>query len=117
MNIKAQKKTVAEFVGCERGAHEDDLRGPSPLTTVEILERSEISIEINTAEEAAQIADCCDYGTFPDFCPNAADRIRFEALKFLGAPEVLRRWQSDQMDALRQLVSESRARDAISAAR
>lgn len=100
MNIKIQSKTLDEFRACEQGAHDDEMRGPSPLTTVEILERSEREIVVNTPEEAAQVADCCDFGTFPEFCPRAAERIRCEALAFPGALEIMRRWQAEEMDAL-----------------
>lgn len=106
VHIKIQSKTLDEFRGCEQGADDDKLRGPSPLTTLEILARSEREIIVNTPEEAAQIADCCDYGTFPDFCPRAAERIRAEALAMPGALEILRRWQREEMDALAERVRE-----------
>jgi hypothetical protein len=111
MNIRTNKKTVDEFRSCETGAHEDEMRGPSPLTTFEILSRSECEIIVNTAEEAAQIADCCEFGTFPDFCPKASDRIYALAVQFPGAREVLKRWQREEMAALvdraREVLSES----------
>ena len=110
MIIRSTAKTIEEFSGCEGGAHDDDMRGPSPFTTVEILERSPHSIVINTAEEAAQIADCCTYGTFPQFCPHAADRIAAKALEMPGAAEILRKWDADQWANLVEMFNEARQR-------
>lgn len=75
ITIKIQPKHLEEFVNCEMGAHEDELTGPSPITTVSILERHINYIECQTVEEAAQVLDCCRYGTFKNFHSRVATRL------------------------------------------
>jgi hypothetical protein len=106
--MKIKTSQIENFIGCEYGAHEDDMRGPSPLTTVEILERSKAEIVINTAEEAAQIADCCRYGTFSHHHPRAAAHVFEMAISYTRAREIMDKWDSEQWEGLAQLVEDSR---------
>lgn len=102
--MKIKSTCIEDFIECEYGAHEDDIRGPSPLTTVEILQRSTKEIIINTPEEAAQIADCCMYGTFPQHHPNAADRIFRTATTFPGMRPVMEKHDAEQWNGLAELI-------------
>jgi len=102
MNI--QTSQIEYFIGCEYGAHEDDMTGPSPLTTVQILERSKTEICLHTPEEAAQICDCCTYGTFPLHHPRSASHVFDRAIAFPGARAILEKWNSEQWDGLRELI-------------
>ena len=104
--IPGSPSTGAEFIACETGAAEDDIRGPSPLTTVEILSRHHNAIEVRTPEEAAQIADCCYFGTFSSYCPTAAPRIREKCVKVEGAAAMLREWGDQEWKSLWDLLTE-----------
>ena len=90
MIIKLHKKHLESFQGCEVGADDDNLTGPSPLTTLKILERHEQKIELRSPAEAAQVADAALYGTFRmQSSDRIADRVRNEALNFPGAIDIL----------------------------
>jgi hypothetical protein len=116
--IKISAAHLDEFINCEMGAHEDKITGPSPLTTVTILRRHEAPvlkrtvkrrafIECQTVEEAAQVLDCCRYGTFPIHCPRIADRI-YDDLHAI--PEVRDLWYKhdrEQWNDLGELVRET----------
>jgi len=102
LSIKA--KYLEEFVQCEYGAHEDEMTGPSPLTTVTILERHKTKIECLTYAEAAQVLDCCRYGTFPHFYPGVAERLND---LLYAMPEVNAIWQTyskGQWDELKEAI-------------
>jgi len=113
MIIKLNKKYLEEFQGAELGACEDDMRGPSPLTTYEILDRHERNIEIRSAEEAAQIHDTANYGTFRIHTSDRiAERVMAEALTFPGATEIFRKWNHEQWNALGELLSDAAKQEA-----
>ena len=113
MIIKLNKKYLEAFQGAELGACEDDMRGPSPLTTYEILDRHERNIEIRSAEEAAQIHDTANYGTFRLHASDRiAERVMAEALKFPGSTEIFRKWNHEQWKALGELVSDAAKQEA-----
>jgi hypothetical protein len=102
--MKIKSSQIENFIGCEYGAHEDDMRGPSPLTTVEILQRSKTEIVLNTAEEAAQVADCCKSGTFPLHHPRSAARVFDAAIQFEGARAIMRAHDAEQWAGFAELV-------------
>lgn len=104
--IKLQKRHLEEFKWCELGAMEDDMRGPSPHTTWEILERHERNIELSTPEEAAQVADAARYGTLRLHTSDAiADRIVSECLRIDGARPIHTSWDKKCWAALADRIS------------
>lgn len=104
IEIKIQKKHRDEFYWCEHGAHTDEMTGPSPLTTCQILERSIIRIILRTPEEAAQVLDCCYYGTFPEFCPRVAERIKAEIRAIPGVVAIWEKYSERQWQELGDLI-------------
>jgi hypothetical protein len=105
MIIKLNKKYLEEFQGCEVGADDDNMIGPSPLTTLKILERHERNIELRSAEEAAQIADAARYGTFElHTSERIAMRVFEEALMFPGAVSIFKKWDSEGWAELKELT-------------
>ncbi len=105
--IKLNKNLLDEFQGCEVGADDDNMTGPSPLTTLQILERHERNIELRSPEEAAQIADAANYGTFRIHASDRiADRVIEEALSFPGAVKVLDEWSGSWGDLLERRIRE-----------
>lgn len=106
--VKIRRVHLEEFIDCEIGAHEDEITGPSPVTTVTILERNKSNITLNSYEEAAQVLDACRYGTFSNHFPRVADRI-IEQLKAI--PEVYKIWIGHDAEQWREfggLVSEAK---------
>ena len=63
MIVEMQENDLKEFLYCELGAHEDGIKGPSNISTYEILDRHNAVIELRTPEEAAQVADAIVTGT------------------------------------------------------
>jgi hypothetical protein len=107
MIIKLQKKHLDEFKGCEEGACADNMTGPSPITTLEILDRHDINIEVRTAEEAAQIYDAANYGTFRIMTSDwIAERVMRDVLKFEGSYEIYRDYNYEQWKLLGDALKE-----------
>jgi hypothetical protein len=105
-SIKIQRKHLQEFIECERGAQEDDITGPSPITTVSILERHKTKIVVNTVEEAAQILNCCYYGTFPKFFESVAMRIATNLKNFADVKMVYDQYNQAEFADLLNLIKE-----------
>jgi len=61
------------------------MRSYATGTAADVLIRSDESIEVRTAEEAAAVAAVCEFSQFPCYCPNVAERILGESLAFPGA--------------------------------
>jgi len=109
--IKIQKRHLEEFVQCEMGAHEDEMTGPSEFTTATILERHENKIECKNAKEAAQIFECTQYGTFPQFHENVAGRINNELRQYQEIVDIWADYNKEQWRALEDVVSESKPKE------
>ena len=103
--ISINKKQLEEFRNCEQGAAEDEITGPSPLTTLEILNRHNDHIEMQTIEEAAQIADCCQYGTFPLHYPKTANKIWLELMNDKQVCEIWDKYNKNEYAALINLIN------------
>jgi len=63
------------------------MRGYAAGTAADVLSRSNESIEVRTADEAAAVAAVCEFSDFPVYCPNVAERVLGEVLVLPGAEE------------------------------
>jgi len=107
MKIAIKRRDLREIQGCEEAAHDEGMRGPSPLTTYDILSRHAACIEVFTAEEAAQVADALTYGTSELYVASRTlDRIYTACMSFDGAGEVYRENDRRCFEELAKLIRE-----------
>lgn len=102
--LTIKPRLLQDLINCEMGAHDDGLTGPSPLTTVTILERHPNQIELRSVEEAAQVYDALLYGTYPLEHPSSAERLADQIIELPGVKEVWRKHNEGQWDELAELI-------------
>lgn len=102
---------LESFIECERGADADEMTGPSPLTTMTILRRDpkRKSIILNTLEEAAQVLDCCRYGTFPLHHSRTAKRLFNLLDAYVDVKTIRNKHDKGEWAELAGLVKEAQA--------